>query len=844
MQSQNYKALKLQYITTIFTLNAAASVATVPAVGTTGEYETEIISPFLVSDSPEQVDLGKQDVKQDHTDVSSVFLEHPVNTNTAYKSNPDSPAHFWREIENIAQNLRDSNSISDVSIDPNKEISKLNRPEDIGINEEIEIILDRHKGLFRGDCGEVNDDRFVVRGKIDRRFVSKRIPNYFAKMPPDVLAALEKTLNEQIANNVLIKLPKDMFPENIISIFAVGKRNQLGDIVLNANSCRIVIDCSRNLNQATSFKARQTDAIHEIIQKVARYTKLGYIAVMDIKSMFYCFKLERSLWPFFCVEHPRMGLFAFKRTPMGWLVSPSACREYLMQILYKHRGYCYRYLDDIIVVANSRGELMTNLDGILATLEYFNFRLKGSKVTILGTTIKVLGKTLKDGMIFANDHVLKDLGEMNSDNIVTKKHLKRFNGCINYIAEHVPFVTELLYKLRQAAIGPNNSPVEWTDVLRKDLRFAKDKMSDLLTICPVDPDKDIIGVIDSSFFANAGFFYQYDGSKKCFIKIFSRRRSDAENKRRPSSCYVELTGIVAAMTAATVELEICKKQIVIKTDSKSVVDLFNRMRRSGVPSQDRKINECFGKLMGFNYEIEYMSADEPPLQFADYISRTKAASTPCDGCLICDSIDPGTELFFIQMEKINNWVCEMSWETSLVPTLEYGKYKELQSPIYPSNLPADITYPYGADTGWMNTFVRDNSLSSLNMKSENVMSIQVAVLTRHMAEYVTRSILDLTSDIALLINWQSSCPVLRKTAEILSARIDIPNKHPRVVTQIVSKKAKLRNGLIVYPRRNDLGIESEIIALPERYKNVVVHIFHNTLGHGAISKIENDIKNV
>ena len=63
-------------------------------------------------------------------------------------------------------------------------------------------------------------------------------------------------MNNEIANGVLVRLPRDMQPKNIISCFAVGKKDgKSGEIVLNAQSCRIVVDCSKSVNEFTSFKA-------------------------------------------------------------------------------------------------------------------------------------------------------------------------------------------------------------------------------------------------------------------------------------------------------------------------------------------------------------------------------------------------------------------------------------------------------------------------------------------------------------------------------------------------------------------------------------------------------------
>jgi hypothetical protein len=180
--------------------------------------------------------------------------------------------------------------------------------------------------------------------------------------------------------------------ENILPMFAVGKKNEQGQVVLNTHNVRIVADCARNVNLATKHKGQQSDSIAYTIQQVADYTEKGYMAVMDLQQMFYSFALDRSLWGYFVVEHPHMGLFNYVRLPQGWLASPAKTKEFMVQILYKFKDNLKLYMDDIVVYALTREKFMEVLEGVFLALKFHNFRLKGSKVQILGKNSNYLAK--------------------------------------------------------------------------------------------------------------------------------------------------------------------------------------------------------------------------------------------------------------------------------------------------------------------------------------------------------------------------------------------------------------------------------------------------------------------
>jgi hypothetical protein len=439
-----------------------------------------------------------------------------------------------------------------------------------------------------------------------------------------------------------------------LPMFAVGKKNEEGQVVLNTHNVRIVADCARNVNFATKHKGQQSDSIAQTIQHVANFTGNGYMAVMDLQQMFYSFALDRSLWGYFVVEHPHMGLFNYVRLPQGWLASPAKTKEFMVQILYKFKSNLRRYMDDIVVYASTREKFMEVLKGVFLTLKFHNFRLKGSKVQILGKKFKLLGKTISNGKIEAGQHVINNVNNIGISELNTKRKLKRFLGMVAYISSHLPYATDLLKTLREASTGALEDKIEWTKGLETDFLTVKNKVNDLMDLYPVIPGHEVHLVVDSSYYATGAFMFQIINEKRRLLKIFSRRRSDADLKFGGGSCIVEFTGIIAAVTYCRVEIELSESKCNVWTDSKSTADLYRKLSNLQTPSENRKINDGFAKLMGIDYGIEYIKATTAPIIFADYFSRIENGSEKCTGCAICDLVDTKPEIFAKRVEKISN----------------------------------------------------------------------------------------------------------------------------------------------------------------------------------------------
>jgi len=117
----------------------------------------------------------------------------------------------------------------------------------------------------------------------------------------------------------------------------------------------------------------------------------AYFATIDLLSGYWQLGLterakERSA---FCT---RRGLFQFTRMPFGLSNAPSTfCR--LMHIVLSDLLYsqCLRYLDDIIVFADSPEQLIERLDNVFNRLHYYGLKAKPFKCVLFKSPIDFLG---------------------------------------------------------------------------------------------------------------------------------------------------------------------------------------------------------------------------------------------------------------------------------------------------------------------------------------------------------------------------------------------------------------------------------------------------------------------
>ena len=665
-------------------------------------------------------------------------------------------------------------------------------------------------------------------------------------MSDQVLKAVIEKFDTEIAAGVLTRVPEGMVVQHVLPIFPVDKKEDsppgcknFGKVATNFSKVRLIADCSRAINWASTFKPTQADSIRNILQKVADFTKKGFVAVLDISQMFYSFELSRDLWPYFVIEHPIAGQFCYTRLPMGWLNSPSISRLFMMRILLKYHDRITRYLDDLTAFEDDPDKFLDLLDKLLETLWHYNLRLKGSKVTIFAKTIKLLGKTLKNGVIIANEHVVESLKAKKVESIITKRHLKQVLGIVNYLAEHLPFKSEMVEPLVKASTGLLADHVVWTDALKATFDKVLSNCDKLINLHAVDPKKKLFLVVDSSYVATGAFLYQLgDKGEKRFVKIFSRKRTPSENNLAISSCLTELNGITVAMMACQYEIERCEEPVVIFTDNLPVVKLYNRLKNAEVPSNDKRVNNCFATLMAFDYEIHHISNKTLPIGFADYISREEVFSKDCPGCRVCKTIEDSSDPFAGRKSADNDDEV-INFVKDFESIYKYEGHYEIEIPFeeflfYIDNPEAD---PFDDP---MDAFRWVDEEAIRNQKCE----IRAVLRSRIPDFDKDLSIQDLVLDKVKLHKWQDGDPAIREALKLLKyggVASGKSKKNSKVRSLLETQKAFEEDGLLKVKFLDQVR-ELFLVVIPEKYGPQLAQAVHNTFGHGSFHRFKTEVR--
>ena len=236
-------------------------------------------------------------------------------------SNPNCFITLRRGLDLEYQRSLDSYSHTEVLIDPD---NTLDWPEEVKRSRfaQLSDLVQEFKDIFQDTVGEVRNPEFIVRATIDEEastVSTNKSKNYFDSMIPAVKDAILKKFQRELSQGVLVPCSNlQIIPKNILPIFGVPKKGAPSEQeFLDATRVRLIADCSRGVNKATSHRAAATDDIKFVSRRIARYTENGFTFSVDIADAFYCFKLSDELMPYFCVQHPIVGNCAYTRLPQG-----------------------------------------------------------------------------------------------------------------------------------------------------------------------------------------------------------------------------------------------------------------------------------------------------------------------------------------------------------------------------------------------------------------------------------------------------------------------------------------------------------------------------------------------
>ena len=559
------------------------------------------------------------------------------------KNHIDARTALLAYMERLRQRQRETFTHKDCTID-----SKMAKKHP-KLAKSIEKLIEKHKSVFANDIGCLGPE-YAVHGTMKASKVSPQRPGH-SKVEGLNLIAMVKKFAELAANGVIVPCHEvGVTPVNRLMALPVKKKDDDGNVLEVLNALRIVID-SRPANGQTKFCANRTDNLNEGLSFAMKTSVDGFNAKVDVRNAFFIIPLDKSLWKYFCVDIPILGLYCFTRVVQGWGPAAQICMDVLTRVFFAIAMYIRKYMDDIVFATKKcEKTYIEKLDQFFTICQQNGIRLKGSKCFFLTQEFNYLGFRISEGKLKASPHYVLRLKSTTIEKLTTKGGLYSFIMSVRFLARFQNHSTELLHTLNNACKGSLKEKLIWTEELKQEFHKVMRALDELAELHPYDPLLPSVIVVDTSKTATGGFLYQNGPKGPRLISFFSRTRRDKERKTPLSSCHMEILGLKAMVCALYELLRQSKTTVTIVTDSRAVVKVFEKYRKSELPSNDTVLNNALYTIVStIDVNVVHARNTNMNIKFTDDMSRLGlfVESSTCEGapkCTICAAADPDSEV--------------------------------------------------------------------------------------------------------------------------------------------------------------------------------------------------------
>lgn len=197
------------------------------------------------------------------------------------------------------------------------------------------------------------------------------------------------------------------------------------------------------------------------------------------------------------------GQYEWNVMPFGIKNAPSEFKKIMNDIFNPFSKFIIVYNDDVLVFSTSVDQHFKHLKVFFNIIKYNGLVLSKNNYSIFQINIRFLGHNIQQGTIVPIQRSIQ-FADKFCDQIFEKTQLQQFLGCVNYIEDFIPCLSNLLKPLRY--ILRTSSP--WTKIHTNVIKGIKLKAKDLPCLSLLEPSTFKIAVTDDSDIGYAGILKQ------------------------------------------------------------------------------------------------------------------------------------------------------------------------------------------------------------------------------------------------------------------------------------------------------------------------------------------------
>lgn len=441
--------------------------------------------------------------------------------------------------------------------------------------------------LFRDEPGKLKGYRHRIRLKPDSTPVAQKL----RRVPFAIREAVNKELLRLEKHGLIERIDGSEWVQNMVPV------------VKSNGSIRICVDL-KELNPNVIMDQYPLPTVDDLVLEVG---DAKVFSKLDLKKAFYQVELDpesRHLTAFIT----EIGLFQFRRMPMGLNSAPAAFQRIIDNILQGLPGHANGQ-DDVLVFGRDAKEHDERLEAILKRLEGAGACVELSKLEIGKDEIDFYGHRVSAKGIQPKESNVAAI--MGMPPPIDKTQISSFLSTVSYYGRFIPRFATIVEPLRK--IVRKDGVFQWT----KTEEAAWDEVRRLIaTAAPLgffDVRKETIVTTDASNYGLGATLSQIHDGEEVVVSYASHTLSECE--RRYSATEREALACVWAVEKWRIQL--WGRPFTLRTDHQALKSLLTAPLGKG--HKPFRLARWYMRLADYRFDVQYKPGHENNI--CDMLSR-------------------------------------------------------------------------------------------------------------------------------------------------------------------------------------------------------------------------------
>ncbi|KAK2410522.1 hypothetical protein QL285_045883 [Trifolium repens] len=171
-------------------------------------------------------------------------------------------------------------------------------------------------------------------------------------------------------------------------------------------------------------------------------------------KIFSKFDMKSGFWQIQIKEEDRyktaftvpFGQYEWNVMPFGLKNAPSEFQKIMNDIFNQFSKFTIVYIDDVLVFSQSLDQHFKHINIFISTIKKNGLAVSKTKIHLFQTKIRFLGHNIHLGTINPINRAI-EFADKFPNQIIDKTQLQRFLGCLNYVSDFLPQLSNIIKPL-------------------------------------------------------------------------------------------------------------------------------------------------------------------------------------------------------------------------------------------------------------------------------------------------------------------------------------------------------------------------------------------------------------